>query len=72
VRRRVALAALAVELLSAASAGAAGPDFTALPAQPYEPPKVAPLFTLPDLTGKAVGLEALRGKLVLLFFWATW
>jgi cytochrome oxidase Cu insertion factor (SCO1/SenC/PrrC family) len=69
--RRVALAALAVALLSTASASAA-PDFTALQAQPYEPAKPAPLFTLPDLEGKSVGLEALRGRLVLVFFWATW
>jgi cytochrome oxidase Cu insertion factor (SCO1/SenC/PrrC family) len=71
VTRRVALAALAVALLSTAS-GDAAPDFTALPAQPYEPAKLAPLFTLPDLEGKPVSLEALRGKLVVLFFWATW
>jgi cytochrome oxidase Cu insertion factor (SCO1/SenC/PrrC family) len=71
VRRRIAYAALAVALLAAAGAGAA-PDFAALQAQPYDPPKPAPLFTLPDLEGKAVSLEALRGKLVLLFFWATW
>ena len=71
MRRWVALAALAVAPLSPASAGTA-PDFSALQAQPYEPPKAAPLFTLPDLEGRAVGLEALRGKLVLVFFWATW
>lgn len=69
--RRIILAGLAVALFATASAGA-GPDYSALQAQPYEPPKPAPLFTLPDLEGKAVSLEALRGKLVLLFFWATW
>ena len=71
MRRWVAFAALAVAPLSTASAGTA-PDFSALQAQPYEPSKAAPLFTLPDLGGQAVGLEALRGKLVLVFFWATW
>src|SRR5262249_10146550 len=71
VMRRVALTALAVALLSTARASAA-PDFTALQAQPYESAKLAPLFTLPDLDGRAVSLEALRGKVVLLFFWATW
>jgi cytochrome oxidase Cu insertion factor (SCO1/SenC/PrrC family) len=71
--RRIAPAALAVALLAAAGAGAdAAPDFAALQAQPYDPPKPAPLFTLPDLEGKTVSLESLRGKLVLLFFWATW
>jgi len=34
--------------------------------------KEAPDFTLKDLTGKAVNLQALRGKTVLLNFWATW
>ena len=69
--RRITLAGLAVALLAAANAGAA-PDFTALPANAYDPPKPAPLFTLPDLDGKPVSLGELRGKLVLLFFWATW
>ncbi len=32
----------------------------------------APGFTLPDLQGHLVRLEALRGRVVLLYFWATW
>ncbi len=71
MKGRVALAGLLIALLATASVGAA-PDLTALQAQPYDPPKPAPLFTLPDLEGRAVSLEALRGKLVLLLFWATW
>jgi peroxiredoxin len=40
--------------------------------QPYEPRKPAPAFTLPDLDGRQVSLADLRGKVVLLFYWATW
>jgi len=32
----------------------------------------APGFSLPDPTGKKVGLADFRGKLILLNFWATW
>jgi peroxiredoxin len=32
----------------------------------------APNFTLRDLTGNAMSLSQLRGKVVLLNFWATW
>jgi thiol-disulfide isomerase/thioredoxin len=34
--------------------------------------KPAPLFTLTDVNGKKVSLEQLRGKTVILDFWATW
>jgi peroxiredoxin len=40
------------------------------------PPKTevrpAPAFDLPDLTGGRVSLESLKGKVVVLDFWATW
>jgi len=35
-------------------------------------PHAAPSFVLPDLSGKAVRMEDLRGKVVLLNLWATW
>ena len=60
----------AVALL--ATAAVAAPDFGALKVQPYDPPKAAPAFSLPDLEGKTIRLEDFRGKTLLLFFWATW
>lgn len=34
--------------------------------------QTAPDFTLNDLAGKPVSLDALRGKVVIVNFWATW
>ena len=51
---------------------AAAPDFAALGIQRYDPPKPAPGFSLPDLEGRPVRLADLQGKVVLLFYWATW
>jgi len=34
--------------------------------------QLAPKFELPDLQGNMVSLEELRGKVVMLDFWATW
>jgi thiol-disulfide isomerase/thioredoxin len=35
-------------------------------------PRPAPGFDLPDLSGGRLSLEGLRGKVVVLDFWATW
>ena len=72
--RRRSIASLGALLISglALAASAASPDFSALDLQAYESPKPAPAFSLPDLTGNTRSLAELRGKVVLLFFWATW
>jgi cytochrome oxidase Cu insertion factor (SCO1/SenC/PrrC family) len=71
MNRRLTRLLLLVLILAGAPAAAA-PDFAALQIQPYESPKPAPAFALPDLTGQTVRLSDLRGKVVLAFFWATW
>jgi cytochrome oxidase Cu insertion factor (SCO1/SenC/PrrC family) len=71
VRARGVLRGFALGLLFAAVAAAA-PDFAGMKVQPYDPPKPAPAFALPDLEGRAIKLDDLKGKVVMLFFWATW
>ena len=56
----------------AVTASAAGPAWETLALQPYESPKPAPAFSLPDLAGHTRNLADLRGKVVVLFFWTTW
>jgi cytochrome oxidase Cu insertion factor (SCO1/SenC/PrrC family) len=67
--RAIAVAAVALLALPAL---AASPDFASMQVQPYSPPKAAPSLALPDLDGKTVRLEDLKGKVVMLVFWATW
>jgi cytochrome oxidase Cu insertion factor (SCO1/SenC/PrrC family) len=61
-----------IALLLAAPAVWAEPDFASMGVAPYDPPKPAPTLALPDLQGKTVRLADLKGKVVLVFFWATW
>ena len=70
--KQVLATAMLVALVAVALAAAATPDFDAMQIQPYEPPKPAPALALPNLDGKTVQLQDYRGKVVLLFFWATW
>ena len=48
-----------------------GPSPAKLQISPTDHP-LAPDFSLPDLSGKPIALSSLRGKVVLLDFWATW
>ena len=61
-----------VALAATPDSHARGADLRALGVQSYEPPKAAPPLALPDLDGKIARLEDFRGKVVLIFFWATW
>ena len=71
MKRRPAAVFVALALLLPMVAAGA-PDFTALGIQRYDAPKAAPAFTLPDLDGRKVQLADYKGKVVLLFYWATW
>ena len=69
---RLLAAFAAVAVMAAAVPVVAAPDFASLQIQEYDPPRPAPAFSLPDLKGRNATLAELRGKVVMLFFWATW
>src|SRR6056297_2165956 len=46
--------------------------YSNLPPAPAAAGDVAPDFTLEDTKGNRVSLSALRGKVILVNFWATW
>lgn len=71
-RRAAGIAVVAVLMFFASAAATPLDDllsdlrFVPLDGQP------APQFTLPDLDGKPVSLDQFHGRVVLLYFWATW
>jgi peroxiredoxin len=60
----------AAALLDGAGARVSDPE--KLSVSDSEDRKAAPAFALPDAAGRAVSLEAYRGEVVVLNFWATW
>ncbi|HEV8436851.1 MAG TPA: redoxin domain-containing protein [Methylomirabilota bacterium] len=72
MRRAIVASVLAAIVATAAASSWAAPDFAGMNIQPYDPPKPAPAFALPDLDGKLHTLGDFRGKVLMLFFWATW
>jgi thiol-disulfide isomerase/thioredoxin len=43
-----------------------------MPLRFYRDPKPAPVFTATDLNGRELNMASLRGKVVIVNFWATW
>lgn len=70
----VALVALGAILSAVAPSLAAEPSEAILAELQLVPGRRAtlPAFSLPDLDGRTVTLVSLRGRVVLLYFWATW
>lgn len=73
-RSRWPLALITLVLLTGAPmAGAEPPDlWRAAGVLPARTRARAPAFVLPDLAGQPIALERYRGRVVMLYFWATW
>lgn len=67
--RAVMASMLMYGLSSLAGVASALEAFRALPPEQQRP---APAFTLPDYQGVSINLADLRGKVVVVRFWATW
>jgi cytochrome oxidase Cu insertion factor (SCO1/SenC/PrrC family) len=72
IRRSVSMLLGVALLLGGAVSTPAAPDLEAFGFHAYESPAPAPAFSLPDVSGHTWNLADLRGKVVLIFFWATW
>jgi hypothetical protein len=68
----IALLAVLAPALAAPVLSAPPAAFEAVGVQAYDPPRAAPPMRLADLDGHPTALGDLAGKVVMLFFWATW
>ncbi|HKN88476.1 MAG TPA: TlpA disulfide reductase family protein [Nitrospiraceae bacterium] len=70
--RRLIVACLALVLACAAGIAVAADDFARLKLSRAGAGTPLPAFTLTTVEGKALDFSQLRGKVVVLNFWATW
>ncbi len=69
---RLTPSALLVAACAALLPAAVLPAFAQEPAPPLAPGTHAPAFSAKTTTGKTLNLKSLRGKVVLVDYWATW
>lgn len=79
--RLLIVATVVVALMAATRSECAPPDpnpgidgavWHAAGIVPFPRPEPAPSLRLRDLAGQTVDLQHLRGRLVMVYFWATW
>jgi peroxiredoxin len=70
--RRIGPVSLGVLLVACALAGGCGDRTSDASVGGSRPLGAAPGFSHPDLAGQVVELSALRGRTVIIDFWATW